>query len=300
MESERIKCYEEAVRGYEQAAALMEADRVVHMRRSEKAVKQLASARQDIHRLYQAAFQKDKDKCSSDLLLDELGLASLEDNACEYFARIAAEALSHINETRTSLKRAQLRHEALEAQLSDAEDMRLQAERHKHEIGVHETRCPHLPSTEAKHALELQHVLALTKECGRHRCQALLRQLEAAGKQQSMLKEQLEASQTELTSYTLNLTRTRSHKEELPDSISELATLRAAADAAATRIALSESELAELRAEGELRKKELERGEQARTDLRVAVGLMNLEVQRLREDNEGLSKVRTRHDCCGG
>lgn len=293
MESERIKCYQEAV-------------------------KQLASARQDIHRLYQAAARTDGDKCSSDLLLDELGLASLEDNACEYFARIAAEALSHVNETRTSLKRAQLRHEALEAQLSDAEDMRLQAERHKHEIGVHETRCAHLPSTEAKHALDLQHVLALTKECGRHRCQALLGQLEAAGKQQSMLKEQLEALQTEpaRTSEARmleNRTHTRSHKKELPDSISELAELRAAADAAATRIALSESEvraseqlrdamqaeLAELKAEGELRKKELERGEQARTDLRVAAGLMNLEVQRLREDNEGLSKVRTRHDGCG-
>ena len=167
-------------------------------RQIKRLMQQLVSARQAILQMHQVALQKDND---SDHTSDGL-VGSLEEAAREHYAQMGGAVCSHMNETRRILMRSNLCNEALQAQMGECKDMRLQVERMQSDA----------------------------KNSDAHR-QALVGEVEAAGSKICMLKERLAAadqdvkrSHDECTSIKAELdSRTRSYKE----SISEMVTLRA-------------------------------------------------------------------------
>ena len=110
VEAEQMKCSDEATRAKER----------------ETAVQRLVSARQAILQLHQAAAKNVSGIEGNDLTQTALDTASLEEDVRDRFVQIAGDTCSHLNELRTLLMRSERRTEAMQAQIGDVEDMRLE------------------------------------------------------------------------------------------------------------------------------------------------------------------------------
>ena len=110
VEAEQMKCSDEATRAKER----------------ETAVQRLVSARQAILQVHQAAAKNVSGIEGNDLTQTALDTASLEEDVRDRFVQIAGDTCSHLNELRTLLMRSERRTEAMQAQIGDVEDMRLE------------------------------------------------------------------------------------------------------------------------------------------------------------------------------
>ena len=106
IEAERIKWSDEEVRC------------------TEKVLAQLVSARQAIQQMHRLTAKQQDGSCEIDKC--EVDLASLQEDVREYFLHLASKSCTSVNELRTQLMRSELRTEALQVQIVDVEDMRLQ------------------------------------------------------------------------------------------------------------------------------------------------------------------------------